>query len=140
MNILLKQSFIMLEKRGTGDDVIPLLISVDPYRDTTEKLSEYVKEFHPKLIGLTGTPEEIKTVCKDYKIYNFVPENAEEADYLVDHSVFIFLMGPKGGFLEFFGPDKSEEFILEKIEERMKQENGETDSSKGLFSFFKKYI
>lgn len=85
-------------------------------------MAEYVKEFHPKLIGLTGSPEEIKRVCKDYKIYNFVPENAGESDYLVDHSVFTFLMGPKGGFLEFFGPDKTEEYMTEKVLQRMKEE------------------
>ena len=109
----------MTEELGKSDYVTPIMITVDPYRDSVEQIRSYVKEFHPKLVGLTGSPAQIKQVAKDFKIYNFVPENAGEEDYLVDHSVFTFLMGPNGGYLDFFGPDKSEEMITDRVLERI---------------------
>merc|ERR1712137_435360 len=81
----------MMEKDSTIDRLKPMMISVDPWRDTVGQLKQYVREFHPKLIGLTGTPEQIKDVCRNYRIYSSKPPDAEE-DYLVDHSVFMFLL------------------------------------------------
>jgi len=114
-----------LEELGKADEVVPILITVDPYRDTVEQINSYVQEFHPRIVGLTGTPAEIKQVAKDYRIYNVVPEEAGQEDYLVDHSVFTFLMGPKGGFLDFFGPDKDDQEILDRILERMQDHEDE---------------
>jgi protein SCO1 len=111
---------LITEEQGKADMVTPIMITVDPYRDSVEQINSYVKEFHPRLVGLTGTPVEIKQVAKDFRIYNFVPEKAGQEDYLVDHSVFTFLMGPKGGFLDFFGPDKDEAAILDRVLERMR--------------------
>jgi len=119
MNNYIYLFILFVEELGKDDYVNPILITVDPYRDTVEQIRSYVKEFHPKLIGLTGTPEEIKKVAKDFKIYNFVPEYAGHEDYLVDHSVFTFLIGPNGGFLDFFGPEKTEEEMTERILSRI---------------------
>lgn len=90
------------------------MISVDPWRDTVGQIRSYVRQFHPKLIGLTGTPEQVMAACKEYRIYSSKPDDEEE-DYLVDHSVFIFLMSPEGRYLAHYGPDKDEDQILEQV-------------------------
>jgi protein SCO1/2 len=95
-----------------GEAVQPILISVDPERDTPEVLADYVKAFHPRLIGLTGTPEEVKVAAKAYGVRYFKlyyppseddedsegqeTEEEENADYAVNHTAYTYLMGPDG--------------------------------------------
>lgn len=96
------------ESRG---QVIPLFVTVDPARDSAQVLKNYLKDFHPKLIGLTGTTEQVLSVAKAFRVY-FAPASiGEEKEYLVDHSAFIYLMGPDGKFLDLFGSDKDSEGI-----------------------------
>ena len=84
-----------------GEKVQPLLISVDPERDTVAHLKEYVPLFHPRLVGLTGTPEQVKAVAKAYRVYYAKAplKDGRPDEYLMDHSSFIYLMGPDGRFL-----------------------------------------
>ena len=103
------------EKRGQLDKLAPMMISVDPWRDTVGQIRQYVQQFHPSLIGLTGTPEQVMEACKSYRIYASKPPDNDEDDYLVDHSVFMFLMNPEGFYVAHFGPDKDEDQILEQI-------------------------
>ena len=91
------------------DKIQPLFISIDPERDTPEQLKSYVSNFHPKLIGLTGSPDAIETLKKAYKVYAIkVDENGKPAKevkgsyYLMDHSPQTFLMGPDGKFIRYF--------------------------------------
>jgi protein SCO1/2 len=83
-------------------DVQPLFITVDPERDTPEFLADYVANFHPRLIGLTGTPDQIKAAAKAYKVYYAKAKKPGDADYLMDHTSFVYLMGPDGRFLSLF--------------------------------------
>lgn len=89
-------------KEKSGIDITPVFISVDPERDTVEQVHEYVKEFHPKLIGLTGSPEEIRKVARSYRVY-YMKTEEEGSDYLVDHSIVMYLMSPSMEFVKFFG-------------------------------------
>jgi len=74
--------------------LLPIFITCDPARDTPSVLKEYLKEFHPSLIGLTGTWEQIKAVCKLYRVYFSTPQGVKPGmDYLVDHSIYFYLMG-----------------------------------------------
>ena len=82
--------------------VQPLFITVDPARDTAEFLADYVGQFHPKFVGLTGTEAKIADVAKKYRVYYRKAENGSATDYLVDHSSFVYLMGPDGKFLTMF--------------------------------------
>ncbi|KAK1272693.1 hypothetical protein QJS04_geneDACA019153 [Acorus gramineus] len=75
-------------KQKAGIEIVPVFISVDPERDTVEQIHDYVNEFHPNLIGLTGSPEEIKQVARSYRVY-YMKTDQEGADYLVDHSIVI---------------------------------------------------
>lgn len=74
--------------------LLPIFITCDPARDTPSVLHSYLSEFHPSIIGLTGSWEQIKDVCKKYRVYFSTPEGATAGtDYLVDHSIYFYLMG-----------------------------------------------
>jgi protein SCO1/2 len=103
-----------------GDDVVPILISVDPERDTVEKLAEYVPLFHKNLIGLTGTPEEIAKAAKAYRVY--YAKAGEGAKYEMDHSAIIYLMDKKGQYAAHFAYGVKPEKMAEKIRIIMKKD------------------
>lgn len=74
--------------------LVPIFITCDPARDTPSVLSTYLKEFHPSLVGLTGTWQQVKDVCRAYRVYFSTPEGVKAGeDYLVDHSIYFYLMG-----------------------------------------------
>lgn len=92
-----------LDSLGAKADAIqPVFISVDPRRDTPEVLKQYVGNFHPRLMGLTGTPDEIASVAKTYRVFFSRVENSGSDTYLVDHSTVMYLMDPQGRFLKHF--------------------------------------
>ncbi len=81
--------------------VQPLFITVDPERDDPKALKAFVRAFHPRLIGLTGTPAEIETVKKAYGIYARKVPTSDPANYLVDHFAVVYLFGPDGAPIAF---------------------------------------
>lgn len=107
-----------LEKLGTkAQRITPIFISVDPQRDTPEKLAAYVKNFDPRLVGLTGTPEEIAAVAKAYKVYYAkVPSKERPDDYTMDHTSIIYVMDPKGEFVTHFTPSTSVNDMAAKLD------------------------
>ncbi len=84
--------------------VAPLFITVDPARDTGKVLAAYVRLFDPRLIGLTGTPAEISRAARAYRVFYRKVALRDENAYLMDHSSFVYLMGPDGRFVDLFGP------------------------------------
>lgn len=93
-----------LEEQGYDTTPLqPLFISIDPERDTPEELALFMPDFHPRLIGLTGTPDEIRSVAQAYKVYYAKRETPDVDGYLMDHQAFIFAMGPDGKFIRIFG-------------------------------------
>ncbi len=98
-----------LEKLGPkAERITPIFISVDPERDTPEKLQAYVKNFDPRLVGLTGTPEEIAAIAKAYKVfYAKVPNKERPGDYSMDHTSIIYVMNGEGEFVTHFTPQAS---------------------------------
>ncbi|XP_061366428.1 protein SCO1 homolog 1, mitochondrial [Gastrolobium bilobum] len=107
-------------KNKAGIETVPVFISVDPERDTVEQVGEYVKEFHPKLIGLTGSPDEIKSVARAYRVY-YMKTAEEDSDYLVDHSIVIYLMGPDMDFVKFFGKNNDVDSLADGVIKEIKQ-------------------
>lgn len=86
-----------------GDNLVPLMITCDPARDDPKTLKEYLKEFHPDIVGLTGTYDNIKDTCKAYRVYFSTPPHVKPGqDYLVDHSIYFYLMGTSSFFPIFF--------------------------------------
>ena len=95
-----------------GLSATPIFISIDPERDTPEALDAYVENIHPKLVGLTGTEEQVKAASKAYRTYYKRHNDAPEY-YIVDHSTQTYLMLPDHGFVEFFNRNTSAEKIAE---------------------------
>ncbi len=90
--------------------VAPLFVTVDPARDTPSELEVYTEQFHPAIIGLTGTEEQIAAATRAYRVFYSKVKLGQEADnYTMDHSAFIYLMGPDGAFRQFFSPQASPE-------------------------------
>ncbi|KAJ2959327.1 hypothetical protein NQZ79_g5246 [Umbelopsis isabellina] len=89
-----------------GNILTPVFITCDPKRDTPEIVHEYIQDFHPEMVGLTGTQEEITKVAKSFRVYVSSPPNVKEGeDYLVDHSIFFYLMDPEGKFVDCYAKD-----------------------------------
>ncbi len=93
--------------------VVPLFISVDPERDTVEALAAYAPHFHESLVALTGTAAQVAAAAEAYRVYYAKVEDPGASDYLVDHSTFIFLMDPEGGYVSHFAPGVTPEAIAE---------------------------
>ena len=99
-----------LDKLGAqADRIVPLFITVDPKRDTPEKLKSYLASFGPRFIGLTGDPKDIAAVAKEYRVY--YREHAAEngGEYTVDHSGVVYLMDPGGAFIANYSLETSPE-------------------------------
>jgi protein SCO1/2 len=84
-----------------ADDIVPVLITVDPERDTPEQLKMYVSHFSPRIVALTGTPEQIADVAREYRIY-YAKAAGEGDAYTMDHSSITYLMGPDGAYVRHF--------------------------------------
>jgi len=101
--------------------IIPVFISVDPKRDTPSRIKEYCQRFSKNMRGFTSDSEEkVKEVTKKYRAYYSkapAPEGSSPDDYLVDHSIIIYLLGPSGEFIEHFGRDKTAEQVVQSIRE-----------------------
>lgn len=79
----------------------PLFITVDPDRDSPDDVAEYAGHFHARMMGLSGTPEQIAAVSRAYRVYAAKVEEdpADPMTYLMDHSAISYLMGPDGAFV-----------------------------------------
>jgi len=100
--------------------ITPVFFTVDPARDTVEQLADYAPHFHPRLIALTGTDDEVKAAAKAYRIYYGIPPHDGD-DYAVDHSTFIYLMGPDGDYRTHFNHGASAEEIAEGLKAETKK-------------------
>lgn len=84
------------------DKVTPILVTVDPARDTPPVMKDYAAAFHPKMVGLTGSEDQIAAVKKAYKVYAARAKGGDEQTYTVDHSSILYLVGPDGRFVAHF--------------------------------------
>ena len=84
-----------------GRSVAPIFITIDPQRDTPAVLSPFVAAFHPRLVGLTGTAQQIAAVMKAYGVYAKRMDTSDPQNYLMDHSAMVYLYGPTGRPIAF---------------------------------------
>ncbi|NVK62859.1 MAG: SCO family protein [Rhodobacteraceae bacterium] len=101
----------LLAERGIS--VTPVFISIDPERDTPEVVGDFAYNMHEKMIGLTGSPEQVQAASQAYRTY-YKKQESEDEFYLVDHSTFTYLVLPEQGFVEFFRRDVTPEDMAEK--------------------------
>jgi cytochrome oxidase Cu insertion factor (SCO1/SenC/PrrC family) len=86
-----------------GKDIRPVLVSIDPARDTPEVLASYVANFGDNVLGLTGSEQQVAAMAGAYRVFYSKQENAKDPDnYLMDHSSILYLMGADGKFLKHF--------------------------------------
>lgn len=108
------EAISILEERGL--DITPVFISIDPERDTPEVVGDFAANFHPRMIGLTGTPEQVAAASKAYRTY-YARQNSDDPDYyLMDHSTFSYLVFPETGFADFFRRDETPEQMADRLE------------------------
>ncbi len=97
-----------------GHDVRLVFITVDPARDDQRAVADFAQNHHPEAIGLTGTPEQIKAAANAYRVYYKLGDTSDEY-YIVDHSVFTYLMLPGTGFAEFYKREASADEVAKSV-------------------------
>lgn len=102
----------ILEEQGF--DVTPVFISIDPARDTPDVLADFAANLHPKLVGLTGSDEQVKAASQAYKTYYRKQDGDDPEFYLMDHSTFTYLVLPGTGFVDFFRRDDTAQQMAER--------------------------
>ncbi len=101
--------------RDQAEKIIPVFISLDPDRDTPEVISEYISHFHKRFEGLTGTIDQLADLTNSYGSYFAYTPIGDGQDYTVDHSSFLYLIGPNGKYVTHFTPNESSDEIVEDI-------------------------
>ena len=150
-------TILLTEKAHGANVVLPVFVSVDPARDPVPQVKKYLAgqsvhkrpvmsikplfyfvDFHPKMVGLTGSYDEVKQMCKAYRVYFSTPPDVKNGssskfifntnsnlypllivgeDYLVDHSIYFYLMAPEGSFVNAFGKATTAAEVKQKFEE-----------------------
>ena len=99
-----------------ADRIVPVFITVDPERDTSDVITAYVENFGPNFVGLTGSPEAIAEAAKAYRVtYQKFEDEGSSDSYSVDHSALVYLMGPDGKFVTHFPYGTSPEKMAETL-------------------------
>ena len=100
---LLEVATALKELGAAAGQIQPLFITVDPQRDTPTVMQEYTQSFDPRIIGLTGTPQQIAAVAREYGAYYVAHRTGSGPnDYVMDHSTYVYVMNPEGKFVRAF--------------------------------------
>lgn len=97
--------------------ITPVFVSVDNKRDTPEVINSYISSFHPSIIGVTGSDEQIKAAADAFKVFYSVGEPMMDGGYMVDHSTFIYLMDGEGNYLKHFPYNVELDVLLNGVKE-----------------------
>lgn len=112
-------SVIMERLGGKAEQLQPIFITVDPERDTSAVLHSYTRFFHPRILGLTGSPALVKSAAENFRVrYEIAREpGAPEGQYAIDHSAGMYLLGPDGRYIRKFAYGTAPTEIAERITE-----------------------
>lgn len=103
------------ETPAAAERVVPVLITVDPQRDTPEVLRDYSAHFHPRFVALTGSAEALAEVGRRYGVFAAPVPTGDSTPYLVDHTSFVYLLGPDGRYREHFEADVTTEELVDAL-------------------------
>ena len=120
---LQKLSAVMEQVDPKGAKIVPLFVTVDPERDTAPVMAQYVKNFSPTIVGLTGTEAQIKAIEESYKVYAAKQPSqtkGDYAEYMEDHSAYIYLMSPDDKLLQVFSFEEPAAAMVGKIKDSVK--------------------
>jgi len=108
---------VVMERLGADAALVqPLFVTVDPERDTPERMKEYLEHFDPRILGLGGPPAMVEAMAKAYRVKARRRSlNPNDLSYLMDHTTSMMLVAPDGAFLERFGYGLSAEAIAARI-------------------------
>ncbi|MFO1423739.1 MAG: SCO family protein [Candidatus Competibacteraceae bacterium] len=102
-----------LARDNLDGDTAYMLISVDPQRDTPQRLGEYTRYFNPKFLGATGTPEELNKLARQFGvIYMRAPDSENKANYSIDHSSTVIVIDPDARLHAIFTPPHKPEIMV----------------------------
>jgi len=116
---LQKMATTMRDMGPLADSLAPLFITVDPARDTPERLVSYLENFDTRIVGLTGSDEQIAAVAKAYRVYYEAGKTEESGADLVSHSTFLYLMDPSGKLNAIFSQDVTPEKLMTALRKRL---------------------
>ncbi len=102
------------DEPADAEKLVPIFVSVDPARDTPEVMRRYTANFHPKIVGLTGSEQEIAAVARRYAVYHGKGEEAN-GQYLVNHSRMVVLYGPEGAPIAIIPHDQGPDVMAAEI-------------------------
>jgi protein SCO1/2 len=102
----------VLAERGIS--ATPVFISIDPERDTPEVMGDFAEILHDKMIGLTGSLDQVDAASKAYRTY-YKRHDSEDEFYLVDHSSLTYLVLPEVGFVDVFRRDLTAEVMADTV-------------------------
>lgn len=99
----------IIDKNQPPKKLVPIFITCDPERDSPAAIKEYLGDFHPSFIGVTGPMDQVKEAAKLFRVYFKAAKTSNgkdgDKDYLVDHTIFYYLMDPEGRYVTHFGRD-----------------------------------
>ncbi len=98
-----------------GAKIQPIFITIDPERDNEAVVAEFIANFHPRLIGLTGTPEQIKAAADAFRVFYSKGETPESGNYLMEHSAITYLFGPDGQPIATLPTDLGADAVTEEL-------------------------
>jgi protein SCO1/2 len=111
-----------LQKLGNKSDRVQVLfVTVDPQRDTPERVQEYVNHFNPDFVGLSGSESELAGVWNDYGVFREIVDGASAAGYLVNHTARVTLIDQQGNMRVSFGFDTPVEDVVHDLDLLLKE-------------------
>lgn len=105
---------------AAGERVTPVFVTIDPERDTPAAMADYVARFHPRMVGLTGSAEQVAQAARAFRVYYAKVRPRDAGDYLMDHSSFIYLVGPDGRVRALFRPETAPEAIASSVSAQLR--------------------
>ena len=116
---LQKVAAVMEQLGEQSGQITPLFITVDPERDTAEVMKQYVEQFHPSLVGLTGSMEQTEAVKDAYKVFAAKVENEMMDEYMMDHSAFLYFMDKENRMIALYPSKDTAQDIAKDIQSRL---------------------